>query len=172
MIDPATGAVVGIDRNSTTDHLSALHSRRHIDDAQFQGGRLYQSDVEAAERGSLRAFDPTREKVDGGLAGFAQPYSEARRKAQDRLAGANAAMGLSGAALVRDALIGGLSMGEIALKRDPLWRLPGGTSGLQTPTAIALNRYGKAHLLKLGVILHTGLDNLAVYYGLATRAWN
>jgi hypothetical protein len=96
--------------------------------------------------------------------------------AQDRLAGANAAMGLDGAALARDALIDGLCMGAIALKRDGLYRLPSGefrlSGGSFGPTEIARNRYGRAHILKLGVILNSALDCLAVYYGLATRAWD
>jgi hypothetical protein len=155
------------------DHLGSLHSRRHIDDGQFKAGRLYQRDTEIAERG-LQALDTTRQRVDGGSP--AEPISDGRRKAQERLTGANAAMGLDGSALARDALIGGLCMGAIALKRDDMYRLPSGefklSGGLHTPTEIARNRFGRPHILKLGIILNSALDCLAIYYGLATPSWN
>src|SRR3979411_1363434 len=54
-------------RSIRNDPLGRLHSRRQIDEAQYQGGRAFQSDWEKAERGP-RAVDPTREYVDGGQA--------------------------------------------------------------------------------------------------------
>src|SRR6202051_4033812 len=52
-------------RSLRNDPLGKLHSRRQIDEAQFQGGRAFQDDWEKAERGP-QAVDPTREYVDGG----------------------------------------------------------------------------------------------------------
>src|SRR4030088_2546821 len=52
-------------RSIRNDPLARLHTHRQIDEAQYQGGRAFQSDWEKAERGP-QAVDPTREYVDGG----------------------------------------------------------------------------------------------------------
>src|SRR5258705_11251100 len=52
-------------RSIRNDPLARLHTHRQIDEAQYQGGRAFQSDWEKAERGP-QAVDPTRDYVDGG----------------------------------------------------------------------------------------------------------
>src|ERR1700733_15837510 len=52
-------------RSIRNDPLGRLHSRRQIDEAQYQSGRTFQDDWEKAERGP-QAVDPTREYGDGG----------------------------------------------------------------------------------------------------------
>src|SRR6478735_5353482 len=65
-------------RSIRNDPLGRMHSHRHIDEAQYQGGRAFQNDWEKAERGP-RAVDPGREYVDGGQA--PEPITEGQRKA-------------------------------------------------------------------------------------------
>ena len=65
-------------RSLRNDPLARLHSRRQIDEAQYQGGRAFQNDWEKAERGP-QAVDPSREYVDGGQ--FREPITEGQRKA-------------------------------------------------------------------------------------------
>src|ERR1700683_1202111 len=69
-------------RSLHNDPLGRLHSHRHVDEAQYQGGRAFQDDWEKAERGP-RAVDPTREYVDGGRA--REPITERQRRAGPRL---------------------------------------------------------------------------------------
>jgi hypothetical protein len=100
-LDPGDKIVVM--RNLRGDPLGAMHARRQIDDAQFQAGRSFQADFEAAERGP-RAIDPGKEYVDGGE--LPEPISEGQRKAVMRLNRAERELGLDGAALTHDVLIG------------------------------------------------------------------
>src|SRR5580692_12257733 len=51
-------------RSIRNDPLARMHEHRHIDEAQYQGGRAFQDDWEKAERGP-QAVDPSREYVDG-----------------------------------------------------------------------------------------------------------
>jgi hypothetical protein len=85
-------------RSLRNDPLGKLHSRRQIDEAQFQGGRAFQDDWEKAERGP-QAVDPTREYVDGGQA--REPITERQRKAVLRLNRAERELGADGSALAR-----------------------------------------------------------------------
>ncbi len=52
-------------RSIRSDLLGRMHAHRHIDEAQYQGGRAVQKEWEKAERGP-QAVDPTREYVDDG----------------------------------------------------------------------------------------------------------
>src|SRR5690348_15837128 len=70
-------------RSTRDDPLADLHARGQIDEAQYRGGRAFQEDFEAAERGP-RAIDPSKEAVDGGL--MPEPITEAQRKAAKQLA--------------------------------------------------------------------------------------
>src|SRR6267378_7701710 len=65
-------------RSIRNDPLGRLHSHRQLDEAQYQGGRAFQSDWEKAERGP-RAIDPAKEYVDGGLP--AEPIHDGQRAA-------------------------------------------------------------------------------------------
>jgi hypothetical protein len=101
-------------RSIRNDPLGRLHSHRHIDEAQYQGGRAFQDDWERAERGP-RAIDPTREYVDGGRA--REPITERQRRAVLRLTRVERDLGADGSALVHEVLILGLSMEQIGQRR-------------------------------------------------------
>jgi hypothetical protein len=101
-------------RSIRNDPLARLHSHRQIDEAQYQGGRAFQDDREKAERGP-QAVDPTREYVDGRMR---EPITEGQRKAVLRLNRAERELGADGAALVHEVLILGMTMEQIAQRRD------------------------------------------------------
>ena len=101
-------------RSIRNDPLGRLHSHRQIDEAQYQGGRAFQSDWEKAERGP-RAVDPTREYVDGGQ--MREPITEGQRKAVLRLNRAERELGADGSALVHDVLVHGMTMEQIGQRR-------------------------------------------------------
>jgi hypothetical protein len=101
-------------RSIRNDPLGRLHSHRHLDEAQYQGGRAFQGDWEKAERGP-QAVDPTREYVDGGR--MREPITEGQRKAVLRLNRAERELGADGSALVHEVLILGMTMQEIGLRR-------------------------------------------------------
>lgn len=108
------GARIVAIRSTRNDPLADLHSRQHIDDAQYEGGRVFQRDFEAAERGPC-AIDPSKEAVDGGR--MPEPITEAQRRAGIRLARAYKDLGPDGAALIHDFLIDGRTMRDIAARR-------------------------------------------------------
>ena len=101
-------------RSIRSDPLGRMHAHRHIDEAQFQGGRAFQTDWEKAERGP-RAVDPTREYVDGGQ--MREPITEGQRKAVLRLNRAERELGADGSALVHEVLILGMTTEQIGQRR-------------------------------------------------------
>ena len=101
-------------RSLRNDPLARLHSRRQIDEAQYQGGRSFQNDWEKAERGP-QAVDPSREYVDGGQ--FREPITEGQRKAVLRLNRIERELGADGSALVHEVLILGMTMEQIGQRR-------------------------------------------------------
>jgi hypothetical protein len=101
-------------RSLRNDPLGRLHSHRHVDEAQYQGGRAFQDDWEKAERGP-QAVDPTREYVDGGRA--REPITERQRKAVLRLNRAERELGSDGSALVHEVLILGMTMEQVGQRR-------------------------------------------------------
>ncbi|MBK3666828.1 hypothetical protein JJE66_37175 [Bradyrhizobium diazoefficiens] len=101
-------------RSIRNDPLGRLHAHHQIDEAQYRGGRAYQSDWERAERGP-QAVDPTREYVDG--TGSREPVTESQRQAVLRLNRVERELGTDGAALVHDVLVLGLTMDQIGLRR-------------------------------------------------------
>jgi hypothetical protein len=109
------GARLIVMRSIRNDPLGSLHARKQIDDAQFWGGRCYQRDFEAVERGP-RAIDPGKEYVDGGAA--AEPITEAQQKAALKLASVHRALGQNGAALIQNSLIHGMSMDQMVAARN------------------------------------------------------
>lgn len=108
------GARIVAIRSTRNDPLADLHSRQHIDDAQYEGGRAFQRDFEAAERGPC-AIDPSKEAVDGGRT--PEPITEAQKRAADNLAKAFKHLGADGSALMHDFLVDGRSMSNIAARR-------------------------------------------------------
>ncbi len=95
-------------RSIRNDPLGRMHSHRHIDEAQFQGGRAFQDDWEKAERGP-QAVDPTREYVDAARS--REPITERQRKAVLRLNRVTRELGADGSVLVHEVLILGLTHG-------------------------------------------------------------
>ena len=140
-LDPGTKTTAI--RNTRRDPLAALHARKQIDEAQYQGGRAFQSDFEIAERGP-QAIDPSKEAVDGGR--MPEPITEGQRKAVLRLNRAERELGADGAALTHAVLITGLSCASVATSR-----------GL---TGERWERY-------FAIRFRECLDRLAVLYGFA-----
>ena len=101
-------------RSIRNDPLARLHTHRQIDEAQYQGGRAFQSDWEKAERGP-QAVDPTRDYVDGGQR--REPITEGQRKAVLRLNRAERELGADGSVLVHEVLILGMTMEQIGQRR-------------------------------------------------------
>ena len=101
-------------RSIRNDPLGRMHSHRHVDEAQYQGGRAFQADWEEAERGP-QAVDPTRDFVDGGQ--MREPITEGQRKAVLRLNRVERELGADGAALVHDVLIQGMTMEQVGERR-------------------------------------------------------
>jgi hypothetical protein len=101
-------------RSIRNDPLARMHAHRHIDEAQYQGGRAFQDDWEKAERGP-QAVDPSREYVD--CAQTREPITEGQRKAVLRLNRAERELGADGAALVHEVLILGMTMEQVAQRR-------------------------------------------------------
>jgi hypothetical protein len=132
-------------RSLRNDPLGRLHSHRHIDEAQYQGGRAFQDDWEKAERGP-QAVDPSREYVDGGQ--FREPITEGQRKAVLRLNRVERELGADGSALVHEILILGMTTEQISQRR--------GLSGQRW-----LDYFARR--------LRECLDRLALIYGFATE---
>jgi hypothetical protein len=132
-------------RSIRNDPLGRLHSRRQIDEAQYQGGRAFQNDWEKAERGPP-AVDTTREYVDGGER--REPITEGQRKAVLQLNRAERELGADGSALVREVLILGMTMEQVGQRR-----------GLRT------QRWSDYFARRF----RECLDRLALMYGFATE---
>lgn len=138
------GEKIIVIRSIRDDPLARLHDRKHIDEAQYQGGRAFQHDFETAERGP-RAMDPSKEFVDGGV--MPEPITEGQRKAVLRLNRAERALGADGSALVHEVLVRGQTVTKICMAR--------GLGG---------ERWEKY----FGTRFRECLDRLAVVYGFAT----
>jgi hypothetical protein len=108
------GAKIVAIRSTRNDPLADLHARNFIDAAQYEGGRSFQRDFEAAERGPC-AIDPSKEAVDGGLT--PEPITEAQQAAGKALALAYKQLGADGSALMHDFLIDGRTMAGISERR-------------------------------------------------------
>ena len=140
------GAKLMVLRNTRNDPLAGMHSRKFINEAQYQAGRAFQNDFETAERGP-RAIDPGKEAVDGGR--LPEPITEAQRKAVLRLMRAERDMGKDSSAIIHDVLITGLGISRLTSRR--------GFSG----------GYWREIF---GQKLKVGLDKLAITYGFANEA--
>jgi hypothetical protein len=101
-------------RSIRNDPLGRMHAHRHVDEAQYQGGRAFQADWEKAERGP-RAVDPSREYVDGGQ--MREAITEGQRKAVLRLNRAERELGADGSTLVHEVLILGMTTEQVGQRR-------------------------------------------------------
>jgi hypothetical protein len=181
VLDPYSEGYIQVLR--VNDFLFGLHTHRQIDDHQFAAARLYQRDVEVSEQDGLKAVDPTKERVDGGLP--PEPLSDQQQDARKRRTGAETSMGLINAKIVYDVLIGGMNYGQILLKRNGMYYgenamcgggpLANGYADIlqnepQRAKERALNMYGERAVKEIGYHFRNGLDCLAIYYGLSTGA--
>jgi hypothetical protein len=137
------GAKITVMRSTRNDPLAGMHARKTIDEAQYWGGRAFQKDFEAAERGP-RAIDPSKEFVDGGL--LPEPITEAQQEAAIRLAGVYRELGQIASTLLHDVLIHGHGYKQIAAAR-----------GLE----------GERWEKFFGMSVHLHLHTLAFLYGFA-----
>jgi hypothetical protein len=103
-------------RSLRDDPLATMHSRGHIDEAQFAAGRLWQRYREHSEIGGARAIDPTKEAVDGGR--FKEPDITRMSAALVQLKLADDEFQEYGASLVYDVLARNMSITEIAAARS------------------------------------------------------
>jgi hypothetical protein len=133
-------------RSTRGDPLAKLHTHHQIDEAQFRGGRAFQSDWEKAERGP-RAVDPTRERVDGEQA--RESITEGQRRAVMRLNRIEHELGADGTALVHEILILGMTVQQISEQRGLI---------TQRWKDYFARRFGEC------------LDRLALFYGFAAPA--
>jgi hypothetical protein len=176
VLDPYGGGKILTMRSVRDDPLGSLHAHRQIDDHQYEAGRRYERDVEVSEQG-LRAIDPTKERVDGGLP--PEPLSEAQQDASRSRKGAETAMGLIGAPIAHDILINGMSNGQVALKRAGTYEGTCGPLNLSDEDPLAMRAklendracemFGRRHVDNFGVLFRSALDCLVIYYGLGTR---
>jgi hypothetical protein len=110
--DPyAKGEKILVFRQLRHDQLAWYHAHHRIDDGQYEAGRAYQRDWEAAERGA-RAIDPTKEKVDGGLG--IDPLPVQQIAARSKLVVIEAVLGRMAARLVHAVLVRGVKVDEMA----------------------------------------------------------
>jgi hypothetical protein len=108
------GGKLYVMRSTRDDPLADHHARKHIDEAQYQAGRRFQSLFERAER-PVRAIDPIKEAVDGGMA--IDPLTDGQIKAMAGLRKSYEELGHEGSAIIHDVLIHGMTMMAIASKR-------------------------------------------------------
>jgi hypothetical protein len=112
--DPISGDKIVVLRSTRDDPLADLHDRNMIDEAQYQAGRAFQRDFEAAETGA-RAIDFTREYVDGGA--MPEPLSEARIRAGRQLKIVYDKLGINGSVIVHDVLVHNRTRKQVAESR-------------------------------------------------------
>lgn len=142
-LDP--GDQIEVLRNLRDDPLGRMHTRKLIDEAQYQAGRAFQDDFELIE-GGPKAIDPSQPYVD--CSRRPRSVSTAFSKALVRLNAAHGALGQDGSALAHDVLIRGWTYKQIAVAR--------GFGG---------ERWEKF----FGMNFHIHLHRLAHVYGFATE---
>lgn len=136
------GEKVQVERQTRGDPLGRLHSHHQIDDAQYHAGRAYQADRERADRGA-QAIDPTKEAVDGGR--LPEPLTDSQINARKRLVEVEGVLGRRLHGVVEAVLIHGQTMEEVS-----------GTNAQRV-----LRYHGR--------LFRDALDELAIFYGLATK---
>lgn len=97
------------------DPLRRLYVRKQITVIQYNAGRAYQRLCEAAEIGSIKSLDTTKEAVDGGR--FSEPLTDQKLKASKTLARLSKFLGIEGETILRDVLVKRLFIDQIAMSR-------------------------------------------------------
>lgn len=103
-------------KNVRGDPLARLILAGSIDKAQFEAGQEMRGYYERAEIGAIQAIDTTKEAVDGGK--IPEPLTETVQKAMKQIARLEKILGQEGSALIRDVLVKGMFLREIAAARD------------------------------------------------------
>lgn len=96
--DPYDGTRLTVTVNRRESPLNRWHDRGDIDGAQLAAGERFRAAWEQAGIGGARAFDYTREYVDGGR--LHEPLTDAVRRAAKRLGEAQRTLGPYSYALV------------------------------------------------------------------------
>lgn len=138
------GQYLQVTRSIRDDPLAGMLSRKQIDEAQYQAGRKWQSLHEKSTIGSMKAIDPGKEAVDGGV--FREFLTDHQMRAFRELTDSYVALGPELGRLIFDVLASRMSITQAAACR-----------GLVKTREI----------LSVGVRFRTGLETLAVHYGLA-----
>lgn len=134
------GGRIVVMRQTRGDPLARLHAHGQIDEAQYNAGRAFQRDWEAAERGA-RAIDPTKEAVDGGR--IPEPLTDRQAQARTRLIEIQKDLGRRLTRVLEAVIIHGMTMEQIAQSKSQ-------------------------SLIKLqGNLVRTALNELAIIYGLS-----
>jgi hypothetical protein len=144
---PRPGEPITVLRQLRSDPLARLHAHRQIDEAQYRAGRVFQRDCEIATRG-VRALDPTRERVDGGM--MAAAVGDAQVRARKRLIAMEQVLGRTMHRVTHAVLVDGMSM--------------------ETLAKALFDREGEVAVKYYGRLFRDALDLLAVEYGLAGTA--
>lgn len=110
------GEKITVTRSVRDDPLADMLSRSVIDRAMFEAGRHWQRLHELTEIGPISAIDTTKEPVDGGR--MPEPLTDKQIEAVRKIAAADKMLGQQGAALVRDLLALGLTVGQMCEKHD------------------------------------------------------
>jgi hypothetical protein len=118
---PAELERVTVVRALRDDPLGRLHARRQIDDAQFRAGREWQDTYESTCIGKIGSIDFMKEPVDG-TPRRTEPITDRTQAAARKLARWDRILGLDGCAIIRDILITGMTMEQIARRRGDLAR--------------------------------------------------
>jgi hypothetical protein len=99
-------------RSVRDDPLAHMHSRRQVDEAQFQAGRQWQLFYARAAIGVVRAMDPAKEYVSGGAA--PDILNDSQRIAINALREADVALGAAGSRMVHRILGDGINIHQFA----------------------------------------------------------
>lgn len=106
---------ITVARSLRDDTLGAMYARKQIDGVQFDAGRRMQRYYELSEIGTVKAIDPTKERVDGGVA--VDVMTGLNQHAMKEISRLEGVLGREGAALVRDVLCLGFSLAKCAAAR-------------------------------------------------------
>ncbi len=133
------GETIQVARSLRDDPLAGMLSRGQIDDAQFWAGRRFQFAHEASTIGRLRAIDPGREAVDGGLK--PEFLTDSQLRAFKTLLGMRTCLGPDGYQMLFEVLCDRLTFWQLALRREQTTR--------------RIGRHFRGHLERLAI--HCGL---------------
>ena len=110
------GAKITVLRSLRDDSLARMKARKYIDEAQYEAGRHWQNCYEITQIGGAKAFDFTREAVDGGSFRDNRDSDRYARAFND-LNRAAATLGMIEGVIVRDVLANCMFLNRVAAAR-------------------------------------------------------